>query len=273
VPGWVEALSRITRVEGLDVHVAHQKFPVFLLGEPASRRSAVLSIGQEAAYVRDMLQIHRERCTRDTTLVRTGERELAEISEKLEPLEQLGEIAARLAAARELASGVRAEDVRRRRLADHIARFSKIGSGLARIRNRRRTLERLPSAEELDVLRNETQRAQDLARVAQRVLMLHRTATRLDARRGLLAALPGSLPALEDTTPTARAASRLGALSNALTEARRRVQKVQAEMRSSVAAIDTFVIAEGGLCPTCGSPVTADDLLRDRHHGHGEKAA
>ena len=39
VPGWVESLSRITRVEGLDVHVAHQKFPVFLLGEPAAAQS------------------------------------------------------------------------------------------------------------------------------------------------------------------------------------------------------------------------------------------
>ena len=56
----------------VDVHIAHQKFPVFLLGETPSRRSAVLSIGQEAGYIRDMLVIHRERCRRDNDLVRNG---------------------------------------------------------------------------------------------------------------------------------------------------------------------------------------------------------
>ena len=69
VPDWVDALCRIAKIEDLDVHIAHQKFPVFLLGEPASRRSAVLSIGQEASYIRDMLAIHRERALRDNNLV------------------------------------------------------------------------------------------------------------------------------------------------------------------------------------------------------------
>jgi hypothetical protein len=82
-PPWVEMLCGIAKVEELDVHIAHQKFPVFLLGEPASRRSAVLSIGQEAAYLRDMLAIHRERCRRDADLARDGERELAGIADEL----------------------------------------------------------------------------------------------------------------------------------------------------------------------------------------------
>jgi energy-coupling factor transporter ATP-binding protein EcfA2 len=72
VPDWVSDLFQIRKVEELDVHIAHQKFPVFLLGETASRRSAVLSIGQEASYIRDMLVIHRERCVRDNALVRNG---------------------------------------------------------------------------------------------------------------------------------------------------------------------------------------------------------
>src|SRR3712207_8304811 len=52
VPDWVERLFGIVKVESLDVHIAHQKFPVFLLGEPASRRSAVLSIGQDRKSTR-----------------------------------------------------------------------------------------------------------------------------------------------------------------------------------------------------------------------------
>jgi hypothetical protein len=273
VPGWVESLSRITRVEGLDVHVAHQKFPVFLLGEPASRRSAVLSIGQEGAYVRDMLQIHRDRCARDTALVRAGERELGEIFGALKPLERLGDIAARLAAARELASSVKMEELRRQRLSVHIARLAKVAPSLAQVRDRRRALGRLPPAAELDAMRNDAQQAQHLARVAERVLSLHRNATRLGERQRILSALPAGLPALEDTTLKAKDASRLAALSSALVEARQRVQDLQREALSSLAAFDAFIAAEGGLCPTCGSHVTAADLVHGHGHVRGEKAA
>jgi AAA domain len=273
VPGWVESLSRITRVEGLDVHVAHQKFPVFLLGEPASRRSAVLSIGQEGAYVRDMLQIHRDRCARDTALVRAGERELGEISDALKPLERLGDIAARLAAARELASSVKMEELRRQRLSVHIARLAKVAPSLAQVRDRRRALGRLPPAAELDAMRNDAQQAQHLARVAERVLSLHRNATRLGERQRILSALPAGLPALEDTTLKAKDAPRLAALSSALLEARQRVQDLQREALSSLAAFDAFIAAEGGLCPTCGSHVTAADLVHGHGHVRGEKAA
>jgi hypothetical protein len=273
VPGWVESLSRITRVEGLDVHVAHQKFPVFLLGEPASRRSAVLSIGQEGAYVRDMLQIHRDRCARDTALVRAGERELGEISDALKPLERLGDIAARLSAARELASSVKMEELRRQRLSVHIARLAKVAPSLAQVRDRRRALGRLPPAAELDAMRNDAQQAQHLARVAERVLSLHRNATRLGERQRILSALPAGLPALEDTTLKAKDASRLAALSSTLVEARQRVQDLQSEALSSLAAFDAFIAAEGGLCPTCGSHVTAADLVHGHGHVRGEKAA
>ncbi|WP_046864301.1 AAA family ATPase [Microvirga massiliensis] len=273
VPGWVESLSRITRVEGLDVHVAHQKFPVFLLGEPASRRSAVLSIGQEAAYIRDMLQIHRERCARDAALVRTGERELGEISEDLKPLEGLGDIAARLAEARELASDIRMEEISLQRLNIHVARLGKVASGLARIRDRRHALERLPPSDELDGIRSGAQRSQDLARIAERVCSVHRDAARLRARRAILAGLPASAPLLEDASSAARASSRLATLSSAVAGARQRVQNLRQEVQPSLAAIDAVITAQGGLCPTCGSHVTAADLVDSRGHDHEEKAA
>ena len=96
VPDWVADLIRIRKVEDLDVHIAHQKFPVFLLGETPSRRSAVLSIGQEAGYIRDMLVIHRERCRRDNDLVRNGERELIALGETLDGLRELDRLKEKL---------------------------------------------------------------------------------------------------------------------------------------------------------------------------------
>ncbi len=93
VPAWVERLFGITRVEELDVHVAHQKFPVFLLGEKPARRSAVLSIGREAGLIRDMQALQRERVTEDQRTIREGEREIARLRDSLSALDGLDALA------------------------------------------------------------------------------------------------------------------------------------------------------------------------------------
>src|SRR3712207_4824417 len=147
VPDWVADLIRIRKVEDLDVHIAHQKFPVFLLGETPSRRSAVLSIGQEAGYIRDMLVIHRERCRRDNDLMRHGERELVALAETLEGLRELDGLKEKLAAARQQA-------VRMKDAAAHLERVQIRAAQLADIRHRLRKAEaragitaKLPDAE------------------------------------------------------------------------------------------------------------------------------
>jgi hypothetical protein len=92
VPDWVEEKLGIARVDSLDIQVAHQKYPVFLLGEPSSRRAAVLSIGRESGYIQSMITKHKENVTKDKATIRNGEKELADIKEKLERLEKVPEL-------------------------------------------------------------------------------------------------------------------------------------------------------------------------------------
>jgi DNA repair exonuclease SbcCD ATPase subunit len=273
VPGWVESLFRITRVEDLDVHIAHQKFPVFLLGEPSSRRSAVLSIGQEAAYVRDMLVIHRERCARDAALVRAGEREIAGITESLKAFESLDGLAARLDQARDLAAAAEADEARRQRLCARIGALGEKSRALAAARARHGTLQDLPPPNALSDLRSSIERSGDRVRVAQRVLSLGREQERLAERLSLLARLPAALPALDATQAAMTARTRLATLRRATEEVGARAGQLHAEAAARLAAIESLVAAEGGLCPTCGSQITAADLVRGRGHQHAEKAA
>ena len=134
VPEWVGKKFGIAKVGDLDVHVAHQKFPVFLLGEPPSRRSAVLSIGQEAGYLRDMLAIHRERCARDMALVRTGERELIAIQDALAGFQSLPALADDVDAARAQAAALAAAAARLDALTRRAAAIGAARQNLAQAR-------------------------------------------------------------------------------------------------------------------------------------------
>lgn len=147
VPAWVERLFGITRVEELDVHVAHQKFPVFLLGEKPARRSAVLSIGREAGLIRDMQALQRERVTEDQRTIREGEREIARLRESVAALDGLDALAEILRGLHDQA-GALAEDAARLRdrtaLTERLARASRLATGAAA---RARALADLPGPE------------------------------------------------------------------------------------------------------------------------------
>src|SRR3712207_3592438 len=170
VPDWVAGLFRITKVEDLDVQIAHQKFPVFLLGEPASRRSAVLSIGQEASYIRDMLVIHRERCTRDNALVRNGEKELIALTETLEAFEALDGLKLKLASLREGAGGIEASVSHLQDLQSRAAELADLKRKHQRARARAQATAGLPAAEQVADLTRAVERARERERIGRHVI-------------------------------------------------------------------------------------------------------
>jgi hypothetical protein len=266
VPDWVSDLFQIRKVEDLDVHIAHQKFPVFLLGETASRRSAVLSIGQEAGYIRDMLAIHRERCARDNALVRNGERELIGLTESLAGLEQLGSLKQRLAEARHQAQDIKASVARLRRLQDHAAALGTLRDRLAKARTRAAITADLPQPDHLAGLASRVERSRDRERIGRQVLQVAEALSRSRSRLHALQSLPASAPTLENTSTAQDMVSRLTAIRDAAAAAQGRLQRVDAGLASLQADMARLVEATGGLCPTCGSPVSAESLLN--HHPH-----
>lgn len=89
VPDWVMSEFKIGPLEGMDIHAIKQKEPVFLLNQPASKRAAVLSVGQEASHIRKMLTLHKEQCTMDSARIKEGEAEMGLLLNRLEKMSTL----------------------------------------------------------------------------------------------------------------------------------------------------------------------------------------
>jgi uncharacterized protein YdcH (DUF465 family) len=266
VPDWVADLIRIRKVEDLDVHIAHQKFPVFLLGETASRRSAVLSIGQEAGYIRDMLVIHRERCRRDSDLVRNGERELIALGETLEGLKDLDALKDKLSAIRSLGDNLKDTSAHLQRLQQRASQLADLTRRLEKAQARAAITAKLPEGEQLTRLTRMVERSRERERLGERVVGLSRGLARSKARLAALESLPAALPALENTVSTQNILKRMIDLRSAALIAQSRCATIDDGLTSLQAEMARLVEETGGLCPTCGSPVKPETLLD--HHAH-----
>lgn len=312
VPAWVERLFGITRVEELDVHVAHQKFPVFLLGEKPARRSAVLSIGREAGLIRDMQALQRERVTEDQRTIREGEREIARLRESLSALDGLDALAATLRCLHEEAGRLAGDAATLRdrvALAERLARASRLATGAAA---RARALADLPGPEIGADLGRRLAEARNREALGRRVLV---AAAGLASARGRVAALSGlppDAPVPRDTAQAATHATRLRRLTAGLAAARARDDALRdlpalpapvlrpeaavtgrrlAEIRQRLAeaeareraAHDGLAAAEaemaevlastGGRCPACGTPAVPASLLTGHRHATPGEAA
>lgn len=273
VPDWVDALCRITKIEDLDVHIAHQKFPVFLLGEPASRRSAVLSIGQEASYIRDMLAIHRERSLRDNNLVRAGEKELIAIQASLHDLDGLDRLRERLDDARAMALAVKAATDHVGILQELSHRLADARAALKAVAARRAAVSDLPDPTRLSVLRDATEELRERERVARRVAQKTAALAAAKARLAALQRLPGFAPRLETDTEAEAVFRRFAALGQASAAAKARLSAAEAGLDRLRADMAHLLRDMQGQCPTCGSHVDADGLLARHTHPNASAAA
>ncbi|MGO4573741.1 AAA family ATPase [Microvirga sp. 2TAF3] len=271
VPDWVADLFRITKVEDLDVHIAHQKFPVFLLGETPSRRSAVLSIGQEAGYIRDMLVIHRERCARDNTLVRNGERELIALNETLDGFHELESLKGKLAHARQQAVDIKKTDTLLQNMQNHLRTLEDLQGKLAKARARTEITASLPEPERLTALATALERSRERERIGRNVLQTADALRRSRARLSALQSLPETVPDLESTAPAQDILKRLADLRIAAGIAQGSMTQIDADLGALRAEMAHLVEETGGVCPTCGSPVSAENLLEHQAHSSMER--
>jgi AAA domain len=273
VPPWVEALCQITKVEDLDVHIAHQKFPVFLLGESPSRRSAVLSIGQEAGYFRDMLALHRERCLKDNNLVRMGERELIDIDAALDDFRDLGEVQARLGEARAMAAEIAAVSNRLDALMASRERLGRSREGLVSARARLAVSADLPDPKTLAALRAASEQSLQLAGAGQRLIRSRAALETAHARAAVLQNLPKALPSLESHERAETGLARIAELRTRCSSALQRLNEAAEGMDALRAEMARLVDESSGLCPTCGATVDPDALLDAHAHPNPSVAA
>ncbi|MFE1602540.1 AAA family ATPase [Methylobacterium sp. ID0610] len=306
VPDWVDRLFGITRVEELEVHVAHQKFPVFLLGEKAPKRSAVLSIGREAGYIRDMQALQRERVTEDQRTIREGERRLTALQELLAPFADLDALGEAVAALRGEAGRLAADEARLRAVEGRVAALARLAHARDAAAARSTTLGALPGPEALADLGRRLAEARHREGVGQRLLAaasglarataqaaaladlpgaapaprssaaaerhaarLARLSADLDrarSRADMLAALPADTPALAQNAPALRTSAGLRDLAGRLATARDRAREAEAGLAAIEAEMAALLAATGGRCPACGGPAAPETLLDIHRH-------
>lgn len=76
VPEWLEEETGIGLIDGFDIQLGHQKRPVFLLDEPASKKAKALSIGDETNYVQKMINLSKEDLTSSRSVVKRSEEDM-----------------------------------------------------------------------------------------------------------------------------------------------------------------------------------------------------
>lgn len=86
IPEWVRDLG-IGMIDDIDVQLANQKEPVFLLSRPARERAKALAIGGESAHVQEMLALGKQQLNDARASVRVGEKELERLHRTRQVLE------------------------------------------------------------------------------------------------------------------------------------------------------------------------------------------
>lgn len=76
VAPWMQEALQIWEVDDQQIHVADQKKPIFMLDQPATKQTAILSVGQEAQSIVGMLERFKDAKREAQQTIREGEAEL-----------------------------------------------------------------------------------------------------------------------------------------------------------------------------------------------------
>jgi len=196
VPDWIMSEFKIGSLEGMDIHAIKQKEPVFLLNQPASKRAAVLSIGQEASHIRKMLTLHKDQCAADSARVKEGEAEMSVLLDRLEKLSALPECRLLVEKASQLLQQFQttAEETSKLELAaDSLNKAVAVKTSIIRKLN---ALAKLPETEAVRKMEQQASTISKLEELASAILV---SSQKVSSKRGVLSALadlPANGPAL-----------------------------------------------------------------------------
>lgn len=79
VPDWISKALKIDKVNGIDVHISHQKTPMFMLNETPAKRAEILSMGKESQYLQKMISLHKDDVRVSKQSIKNGEQEITSI--------------------------------------------------------------------------------------------------------------------------------------------------------------------------------------------------
>lgn len=248
-PEWVGRYLGIEKFEGIEPQISHQKFPVFLLGEPASRRASVLSIGRESGYVQKMIARQRETGRTDQKTIKDGEVEVGQINEQLAELEIYDDVRKKIDDYDARLAEIRDGQQRLRRIENMIARVEQSDRRLAQIK---------PLASVLSCMKIEVPDISEGIRLAREIETIGRrmseTTKRIDRARAILASFPERMPdapTIDGGEAISKMIARVEASDAKLERTRRTLDADTKSLEEAREAFDAEIDKNDGVCPLC----------------------
>lgn len=312
-PEWVSEIFGIGPVEGLDVHINKQKSPVFLLDKPGSTRAAVLSVGQESGHIRSMIALHRERCARDATKVKDGEREMGVITSRLEALDRVEVVKSRLDEATNILDGIERRSEQTKHVEAAVLRIEEASARSATLQDRLAVLASLPDrtviesiSAQIDVtsrmsaimetIQSATRSAENSRRLDQvlsglpeempsiirsdDVIQAGRLIRQAQAdivlvgkRKAILSRLPDAMPDLADCTAIEKAVALIEQRKSAAADVIDEGVELARQTNECEAELASLTEDMGHACPVCGGGIADPHVLLGDHHHHAREDA
>ncbi|KWU17798.1 hypothetical protein [Burkholderia cenocepacia] len=145
VPDFVESTLGISLVDDFDVQLNNQKLPVFLLNETAARRAQILSIGRESGHLKTLMKEYERMKSEDDAMVKTGESELARLTEDLNRLVDLPQYAGLVESLKLKLEHLETLSGQRELIGTLLGRIDEANTRLAKARQEAAVLDKLPS--------------------------------------------------------------------------------------------------------------------------------
>ena len=93
LPDFIDEALGIRPVDGVNIQLAHQKEPPFMIGAhiTSAKRAELLSLGRESDYIQQMITAYRESVKEDSKTVKDGEKEIKSVRANIDLLSGLDE--------------------------------------------------------------------------------------------------------------------------------------------------------------------------------------
>ncbi len=253
-PDWVGKVLGIEMFEGLKHQLSHQKHPVFLLGEPASKRASVLSIGRESSFVQKMIARQKDSAKQDQSTIKSGEVEVGKIMDELARLEVYQSIKDELDSAVKASEGL---DETYAVIADMercMALSDSVETRIAANKKRFAVLKSLPEGD-VDSISQVLRDRDEINSLGKRLVEVQKSiSVKAKKVEAFGEGLPDA-PVLPDERELASLISQMERLDRDIQTASKRKSETEAGFNEAVKALDEAFERMGGVCPLCGSSV------------------
>lgn len=275
VPEWVDDYLYIKKVNGMDVHIGHQKEPVFMIGNSVTgtSRANLLSLGKESSYVQEMILAYADDVKDDGRIIRSGEKRIAEVRGELEILSPIMSIEGKIERLIDRLNEISELDDKISDIQSKIAAIEKITKRMGFLERSISVLSNLGDAPEIRDVNAIIALGKKLSLMERRIVRLNNLPSvigappeikdvsklvdmlnRADrAKKACASSVPmiSSVPDLKPVSDIDRLISRLEAINRRREEVSSSIARDAEDAQRIDADMSLVINALGGICPVC----------------------